>query len=383
MSGLAYLFIMLGIIGGFALALLVIRRAQAKVDATSRDAFKAMSADAVREANKAIVDLAEQRFSVLQQRVIGEMEKRRESVDGMVRPIRDTLTKYEEHIQNFEMSRQRDFSALREQIDGLAKAQGDLRRETGNLVTALRKPQVRGRWGEMTLKRVVELAGMVEHCDFNEQVTVGDSRPDMIVHLPAGRTIVIDAKVALDAYLDYVEAQDESKRSEALARHALQMKEHVRKLSAKAYWSMFENAPEFVVMFVPGESFLSAAADRDPSMIDDAMASKVIPASPTSLVALLRSVAWGWRQEMMADNARKISETGRELYERLAVMTSHVSSLGKSLNKSVDSYNHLVGSLETRVLVTARKFEDAGVVTPDGLQQPELIEKFVREPSEG
>jgi DNA recombination protein RmuC len=291
-----------------------------------------------------------------------------------VRPLSDSLKRFDEQVRGLETTRQKAYTSLEEQIRGLSTAQGQLQKETANLVTALRKPQVRGRWGEMTLKRVAELAGMAEHCDFTEQVTAGGEggriRPDMIVRLPGEREIVVDAKVSLEAYLDAVAAETEELRAGHLARHAAQMRTHLNQLAAKGYWEQFERAPEFVVMFIPGESFFAAAIESDRELVEDGMKKGVVLATPTTLMALMRAVAFGWRQEQVARNAQEISDLGREVYERMRVLAGHLGRVGKGLDGATAAYNSAVGSLESRVLPAARRFKDLGAAT--GEEIPEL-----------
>jgi DNA recombination protein RmuC len=270
-------------------------------------------------------------------------------------------------VREIERTRQHAYGSLEERLTRMAEAEQQLQRETANLVTALRRPDVRGRWGELTLHRAVELAGLAEHCDFSEQVSVsgdgGRLRPDMIIHLPGGRDIVVDSKVPLDAYLSAAEAAEEEGRKSCLNRHCQQVRQHMNGLAGKAYWDQFPSAPEFVVMFIPGESFLSAAASEDPNLIEDSMERRVFPATPITLVALLRTVAHGWRQEQIARSAQEVSELGRTLYDRLRVFADHMSDVGKRLKGATESYNQAVGSLESRVLPSARKFRDLGAGT--------------------
>ncbi len=317
------------------------RRLLAEAEKRLTDAFKALSADALKSSNAQFLSLAEEKF----------------------KPLRDLLGRYEEQVRAIEQTRQKAYGSLTEQLRALGA-------ETGKLATALSRPGARGKWGELTLRRTVELAGMSGHCDFDEQVTVrmkdGSAiRPDMVISMPAGRTVVVDSKVPLDAYLEAVESSDEKARAANLDRHAKQVREHMKALSLKSYWEGFRDSPEFVVMFIPGESFLAAAADRDRDLIEDGMESRVVLATPTTLVALLKAVAFGWRQESLAKNAEEISRNARELYERMRVFLEHVGGVGKNLGRAVDSYNKAVGSAQSRVLPQLRRLEALAVATGD------------------
>lgn len=292
------------------------------------------------------------------------------------------MKRYEEQIKAMEESRQKAYGSLEEQLRSLSTTQQQQQRETEKLVTALRTPQIRGRWGEITLHRVVELAGMSEHCDYVEQTTVdseaGRLRPDMIIHLPAEREIVVDAKVPLDGFLDSLSASGEEERGVAMARHAKQVRSHMNQLAAKSYWDQFSKAPEFVVMFIPGESFFAAAVDCDRSLIEDGMARQVVLATPTTLIALLRAVAYGWRQERIAENAKAISDLGKQLYERLKTLAEHFDDIGKSLEKAIASYNRAVGSMESRVFPAARRFKELGAATGEEIPVIQEIDQTPR-----
>ncbi len=341
------------------------------------DTFKALSAQTLKESSDEFLT----RASAI---VEAQLVQGREAIDGTVRPLADTLKRYEDQLRQLEAARQRAYGSLEEKVSALAANSQDLQRETTNLVAALRSSHVRGRWGELTLRRVVEIAGMTPYCDYVEQVSVdgegGRLRPDMIVRLPADRQIVVDAKVPLDAYLDATEAKTAHERAAALQQYAQQVRRHIGALANKAYWAEFAGAADFVIMFMPGEAFFAAAADADAALIEDALAKRVIVASPMSLVALLRAVEIGWRQEQLAAHAAEISKLGKELYERMRIVTRHFADVGKSLGQATRSFDQAVGSLESRVLPAARRFRDLGAAAGDEIplldpvnQQPRAL----------
>ena len=338
--------------------------------ATLSTTIEHVSAKMVLSGTERLAELAGERFDQAAAALRSDLDVRDARLKGTMDPIAALLVQYREHLGQMEKDRAGAYSGLLEQVAALRTSGEGLRSETQSLVTALHAPQTRGRWGEMQLRRVVEMAGMVEHCDFVEQetaVTDGSiTRPDMIVLMPGGRSVVVDAKVPLDAYLHGLEATDETSRRASTRAHARQLRNHIDALAKKAYWSQFDRTPDFVVCFIPGEGLLAAAYEADPGIVEHALESKVLLASPITLVALLRTVGFGWREEAMAENARQVQQLGQEIYRRLATVGGHLGKLGRSLDASVTSFNKAVASLETRVLVTARRFEDLGVVANDG-----------------
>lgn len=353
-----------------------------QADVALREAFESLSSDALRRNNASFLELARETLGAFQQHASGDLERRQQAIDALVQPVRETLSKFEAKIDDVEKARVDAYATLQQQVRTLGETQQHLHEETSNLVKALRAPAVRGRWGEIQLRRVVEMAGMLEHCDFNEQQTIasddGRFRPDLVVRLPGGRVIVVDAKTPLDAYLAALEARDDVLRAELLQRHAKQVREHVAKLSSKQYWGQLSPTPDFVFMFIPGETFFSAALQQDPALIEYGVAQRVMLASPTTLITLLQTVAYGWRQEQIEQNAQQISALGRTLYERLQTMASHFDEVGRKLDGTVEAYNRTIGSLESRVLVQARRFGELGVATTNELPELTTVDRSSR-----
>jgi DNA recombination protein RmuC len=347
-----------------------------------RDSFQALSAEALKSNNQAFLHLAQSTLATFQSEAKGDLELRQQAVENLVAPIGESLKKVDEQIRQMESTRDRAYGDLTTQVRSLISTQEKLQTETGNLVKALRSPTVRGRWGEIQLRRVVEIAGMLPYCDFVEQETVTNStgrfRPDLIVRLPGGKNVVVDAKTPLLAYLEAVEATDDEYRRQKLADHANQVRTHMLQLSSKLYQEQFEPTPEFVVMFLPGETFFSAALEQDPALIERGVSQKVIPASPTTLIALLKAVAYGWNQEKLARNAQEISTLGKELHDRLRMLGAHIDNVGKGLDRAVESYNKAVGSLESRVMVSARKFVELGAPVTEEIAELNPIETTTR-----
>jgi DNA recombination protein RmuC len=345
--------------------------------------FGQFATEQFRSHSETFLKLARESLSVQNERAKGELAARELAIDGLVRPIREALERAERQMQELDRSGRATHASIAQQLEALAASQQVLGAETRNLVNALRRPEVRGQWGEITLRRLVELAGMVEHCDFVSQshqaTETGAVRPDMVVHLPEGRDLVVDVKTPLDAYLEATEAADDGARRTALARHATIVGGRVRELAGKSYWSQFEKSPEFVILFIPGDQFLSAALAEDPDLLDEALRQNVILATPTSFVALLKAVAYGWQQVALADNAAEIRRLAVQLYERLTTFGEHVTDLGKSLGDGVKAFNRAVGSLERMVLPSARRFTDLGVQPRQRLGTLKEIEETPRD----
>ena len=346
------------------------------------DTFGAMAGEALKHNSAEFLKLAQENLKQFQTRAESQLSEKEKAVENLVKPIHEAIEKTEKQIRQMEKERHAAFGSLNQNLQHIADTNRLLQGETRNLVQALRRPEVRGQWGEMTLKRLAELAGMVEHCDFAEQQQVrtedGLQRPDMIVRMPDGREIIVDAKTPLDAYLSAVEAGTDEDRAQALKRHARNVRTRVQELSAKAYWQSFDKAPDFVVLFVPGDQFLTAALELDAKLLEDALQNKVVLSTPTSFVALLRAVAYGWRQESLAENAEEIRKLGSELYDRLTVFADHLARVGSNLNKSVAAFNKAVGSFDTRILPGAKKFVDMGVSGKKTLAGPDQIEQGTR-----
>jgi DNA recombination protein RmuC len=347
-----------------------------------KDTFSALAGTALKNNTAQFLQLAQQNLQQFQIKAEGDLSQKEKAIEGLVKPIREALDKTETEIRRMENERKQAQGALTLHLQSIAESHRLLQSETRNLVQALRRPEVRGQWGELTLKRLAELAGMVEHCDFNEQASVqsaqGQQRPDMIIRMPDKRDIIVDAKTPLDAYLSAIESADDNERKGHLERHTRNVRARIKELSGKAYWRQFRFSPEFVVMFIPGDQFLSAALETDHTLLEEALSQNVILATPTSFVALLRAIAYGWRQEALAENADTIRETGQDMYDRLITFAEHLAKLGRSLDSSVDSFNKAVGSYDSRILPGARKFVDMGISAREDPAEPAQIERGAR-----
>ncbi len=348
------------------------------------DAFRALAADALQSNNRTFLDLARQALENILTEARGDLQQRQQAIDSLVKPLQAELERYAAQVREMEKAREQAYGSLQKQLESLAQTQQLLQRETGNLVTALKAPQVRGRWGEITLRRVVEVAGLSSYCDFLEQASVeteeGRLRPDLVVKLPGGKTVVVDAKAPLKAYLEAVEAPDEGSRRLALQRHAQAVRAHLQSLGSRAYWSQFTPGPDFVVLFLPGESFFSAALEQDRGLIEDGLACRVLLATPTTLIALLRTVAMSWQQQQVAENARRIAQTGAELYDRVCRFAEYLGKIREGLQKATQSFNQAVGSWESRVVPGARRLKELGAGPPDKEPLPlQPVETALRE----
>jgi len=350
-------------------------------------AFSDLANQSLKSNSETFLQLAEQNLGTQQEKAKRELSEREKAVEALVKPIREALDASQKQIAELEKSRSEAYGSIKSQLEEMHSSQKSLKQETQNLVNALRRPEVRGRWGEITLRRLVELAGMVEHCDFQEQVhSVGEGqviRPDMVVRMPDQRELVVDVKTPLDAYLEAVEAKDDAQRRLGLERHARNVHTHIRLLASKAYWDQFEESPEFVILFIPGDQFLSAALNEKPDLIEYALSKQIILATPTSLVALLKAVAYGWRQVSLAENAREIRTLAEDLYGRLASFVGHMNTMGRQLARSVEHYNKAVGSLERSVLPGARKFVELGVHAKKDMEKLETLDPVPRTMIEG
>ena len=344
-----------------------------------KESFQALSSEALSKNNESFLNLAKSTLEKYQEGAKGDLDKRQEAINKTVEPVGDALKAFNERVDKIEQRRTQTDASIGQQLQQLAQSQVQLSKTTGSLVQALRAPQVRGQWGEMQLRRTVEMAGMINYCDFEEQASVETSdgqrqRPDMIIRLPNERVVVVDSKVPLAAYLDALQSDDPDHQKERMVAHARHIRDHIKGLSAKSYWTQFDNAPEFVVLFIPNETIFSAALEQDPELIEQGVLNKVILATPTTLIALLKAIAYGWQQEAIAREAKDIAALGKELYERVSVVTGHFTKLGKSLDQSVGCYNKAVSSMESRLLVTAKKFDALDSASPDPLPEPSLIE---------
>ena len=357
-----------------------LQQARQQISAT----FAALSSEALKQNNELFLSLANQTLKQFQVGAESQLDKKEKAIENLVKPIHEALQKTESQIREIEKQRTEAYRSLTQQLRHVAEVQNSLQAETRNLVRALRRPEVRGQWGEITLKRLVELAGMVPYCDFYEQESVsageGSIRPDMVVRMPDKREIVVDCKTPLDAYLNAVESTDDKQQYEFLTHHARNVRQHMKRLASKAYWTQFKHTPDFVVLFIPGDQFLASALEVEPELLEEALRNRVILATPTSIIALLRAIAFGWKQQALAENADRIQELGEELHHRIAVFSEHLSQLGKALSNSIDYYNKAVASLERNVLSSTRKFSELGIHAKKDLVDLEAIEQQPRLP---
>jgi DNA recombination protein RmuC len=376
---------LLGLLMGALLGALFTSIVRSRMNGRLRDSFQALSAEALDRSSERFLALARERLGALERSNVSELAKREAAVDALVRPLQESLSRVDEKLQRVETERQGHYESLTKHLELVATSSRELERQTQQLGQALRTPNVRGRWGELQLRRVVELAGMLDHCDFREQVTLGDpdgrSRPDLVVYLPGGRQVVVDAKAPLQAYLEASEADDEDSRRRLLGDHARHVRRHLDGLGARSYWSKLDASPEFVILFLPGEPFFASALAHDPELIERGVDRRVLIAGPTTLIALLRAISHGWQQEQMTENATLVSKLGRELFDRIRALNERFETLGKKLEGTVEAYNATIGSFESRVQVSARRMAELGVAKSVDLPEPSLIDRRVRMPT--
>jgi DNA recombination protein RmuC len=385
--------VMLGLLAGLAVAAYVGRKVRKEREqvfhlATERlsRTFDQLAQAQFQSHSETFLKLARENLGAQHEKAKGELQAREQAIESLLRPIRETMQRTEQQLHELDKARRESHGSITSQLEAMGAAQKALSEETRNLVKALRRPEVRGQWGEITLQRLVELAGMQQHCDFVTQshtpTETGAIRPDMLINLPEGRQLVVDVKTPLDAYLDATEAEDETRRKAALVRHAAVVTERVRQLASKAYWNQFDTSPEFVILFIPGDQFLSAALAEKPELLDAALRQNIILATPTSLVALLKAIAYGWQQVALTENAAQIRKIALELYERLSTYTGHIADIGKELEAAVKAYNRSIGSLERMVLPGARRFTELGVQPRKEIPAVKPVETAVREPQQ-